>query len=210
MKSPEPPRFARLLLERLGPQNEPLCGDLLEEYRAGRSRWWYWRQALAAVTSGAAGELWRDKSLAFRAIAMAIGIQALIAMLLEPAWEHWLTGWVRALARAVQGADATTSSLMWAHMLAWLPACVCVGWLLARMHPEHRGPVVLSVVVFALLFGAPQLITLISRSLDHPRFLNQLQIHVAGTMTYVGGVLCGAVMSAPQRRAEIQSDLRRR
>jgi hypothetical protein len=32
------------LLTRISPSGEPLCGDILEEYRAGRSPLWLWRQ----------------------------------------------------------------------------------------------------------------------------------------------------------------------
>jgi hypothetical protein len=44
-----PPAFATWLLLRLGPPDESFAGDLAEEYAAGRSRSWYWRQALSAV-----------------------------------------------------------------------------------------------------------------------------------------------------------------
>jgi hypothetical protein len=30
-------------------QRESLLGDLLEMYRDGRGRWWYWRQVMAAL-----------------------------------------------------------------------------------------------------------------------------------------------------------------
>jgi len=45
----KPPACATSLLLRLGPPDESFIGDLVEEYRAGRSRTWYWRQALSAV-----------------------------------------------------------------------------------------------------------------------------------------------------------------
>ena len=41
-----PPLFARLLLDWLAPGHEALRGDLEEEFAAGRSRAWYWRQAV--------------------------------------------------------------------------------------------------------------------------------------------------------------------
>ena len=46
----EPPRLATWALEHLAPgkQNEALAGDLLEDFRAGRSNRWYWRQVFAA------------------------------------------------------------------------------------------------------------------------------------------------------------------
>jgi hypothetical protein len=47
----EPPRIAVWLLKRWASpyQRESLVGDLLEMYRAGRSRAWYWRQVITAL-----------------------------------------------------------------------------------------------------------------------------------------------------------------
>ena len=42
----QPPAFATWLLKRAARGNEALVGDLLEEYRQGRSAVWYWRQVL--------------------------------------------------------------------------------------------------------------------------------------------------------------------
>jgi hypothetical protein len=49
-----PPALANWLLDRLGygRQNAPLAGDLLEEFRSGRSAFWYWRQTLVVVAKG--------------------------------------------------------------------------------------------------------------------------------------------------------------
>lgn len=49
----QPPALAVWLLERLGltKQNEPLAGDLLEEFRSGRTAAWYWRQAFMAIAT---------------------------------------------------------------------------------------------------------------------------------------------------------------
>ena len=50
-----PPRFATWLLQHCGSgyRCESLAGDLIEEYHAGRSRVWYWRQVLLAIMAGA-------------------------------------------------------------------------------------------------------------------------------------------------------------
>jgi|SRR5579862_8328878 len=49
----KPPRLATWLLDRLlvSEQNPALIGDLLEEFQAGRTAGWYWRQALSAVVT---------------------------------------------------------------------------------------------------------------------------------------------------------------
>ena len=64
------------ILMRLGPREEPLVGDLVEEYTTGRSRLWFWRQALAAVAAGAIRGI-RDQPL--RAVgAVAVGWAVLV------------------------------------------------------------------------------------------------------------------------------------
>jgi hypothetical protein len=54
MSLQNPPRLATWLLNRCGfaHQNPPLAGDLLEEFRGGRSAAWYWRQTLVVISTG--------------------------------------------------------------------------------------------------------------------------------------------------------------
>ncbi len=63
MKPLNPPALATRLLESLvaGPSSEALLGDLIEQYRGGRSRTWYWRQVLQAIVIGAGREAWNRK-----------------------------------------------------------------------------------------------------------------------------------------------------
>jgi hypothetical protein len=48
------PALATWLLKLVssGTENDWVAGDLLEQYRAGRSQTWYWRQVLAIVFLG--------------------------------------------------------------------------------------------------------------------------------------------------------------
>jgi len=49
----QPPTLAVWLLTRLGltKRNEPLAGDLLEEFCNGRTAGWYWRQTFMAIST---------------------------------------------------------------------------------------------------------------------------------------------------------------
>lgn len=70
MKQTDPPRAAAWTLQHLaGECNDALAGDLLEEFRSGRSAAWYWRQAIAAVLIGWGKESLRHlSSFAFAAV----------------------------------------------------------------------------------------------------------------------------------------------
>jgi hypothetical protein len=45
----EPPKLATALPRRIVANQPALVGDLLEQFRLGRSRWWYWQQVLALL-----------------------------------------------------------------------------------------------------------------------------------------------------------------
>ena len=49
--TPQPPRLAVALLHRCVSANEPLVGDLLEEFQSGRSRVWFWKQVCLAIVT---------------------------------------------------------------------------------------------------------------------------------------------------------------
>jgi hypothetical protein len=49
MSAPTLPRLADTLIARLALDNEPLAGDLVEEFHRRQSRLWLWRQLIVAV-----------------------------------------------------------------------------------------------------------------------------------------------------------------
>jgi hypothetical protein len=81
MKSSQPPAVATwLLLHFASKRNrDALAGDLIEEYRTGRSESWYWRQVLIAIFDHSRGgrnmmsnSKWRGQ-LVLAAVAVLIG-----------------------------------------------------------------------------------------------------------------------------------------
>src|ERR1039458_8238022 len=79
MRRGEPPPVSTWLLEHLvpGPRNDALAGDLLEDFRCGRSKTWYWRQVLVAIVLGVSRETRIHLGLMFFAASWAM---------LAPAW----------------------------------------------------------------------------------------------------------------------------
>jgi hypothetical protein len=59
MRIAGPPRLASWLLENIavGEHCDALAGDLLEDFRYGRTSAWYWRQVIAAICIGRVGQL---------------------------------------------------------------------------------------------------------------------------------------------------------
>ena len=68
----QPPKLATFLMERLAGCEPVLLGDLQEEYRAGQSRWWYWRETLSVVAWSLVGAIRSHPVKFLRAIAALI------------------------------------------------------------------------------------------------------------------------------------------
>ena len=62
----KPPALATWLLTRAARGNDALIGDLLEEFRSGRSRPWYWSQTLRALAT----TRWQEAVLAIAIVGL--------------------------------------------------------------------------------------------------------------------------------------------
>jgi hypothetical protein len=144
----QPPRLGMLLLERLGPRNDALIGDLAEEYRRRRSAFWYWRQVITIVLIGAVDDLRQHWLLALR----AIGIGWLATWV---CWEstrpigRLFSGWV--LDQLIFEFGSHPFVMLWATDLSAWPRLIAVylvsGWVVARLHPRFAGMLLAFVLV---------------------------------------------------------------
>jgi hypothetical protein len=92
------PVLATALLQRLGPADVSFVGDLVEEYGAGRSRAWYWRQVLSAIVLGSVRHVHRHPLRAVGGV--ATGWATLLVFFLfgdavAGGLAGWLWGWDR-------------------------------------------------------------------------------------------------------------------
>lgn len=69
-----PPKLAAALLKRLGPGNDALAGDVLEQFKEGRSRLWLWRQVLGAVLRGIVADIPSHPVLTLRGVILGFGL----------------------------------------------------------------------------------------------------------------------------------------
>jgi hypothetical protein len=119
-----PPALADWLLGRLGytRQNAALAGDLLEEFRNGRSAGWYWRQTLAVIANGVPRQV---AALAPYLLALSVGY----AVQLSLSYALWSLG----LPRGVPGNGWARVGL-WAVMQAagWLASTAPMRWTLGK------------------------------------------------------------------------------
>ena len=135
MRRREPPLLATWMLEHLTPAggDEALDGDLLEEFRRGRSDEWYWWQVLSACSVSwlnslrARGSLlvfallWSILAPAWNVLCDRIADSAIVNKLWQFVGGFWifpaLAGWI-----------ALHSAFVWCGMLIFLSREPSVKW----------------------------------------------------------------------------------
>lgn len=90
----KPPVCATRVLVCLGLQDESFVGDLIEEYDAGRSRTWYWRQVLSAVLLGSIRHMGAHPTRALVAVMTGWATLLLFFFMLGDLTANGLAGWV--------------------------------------------------------------------------------------------------------------------
>lgn len=112
MTASRPPRIAARLLEAFGSSDQDaLVGDLYEEFARRQSRSWFWRQALAAIVTGAWSEIRREPRRALSGV---------------------IVGWLVLGALAPISITLFNDGPITLSKFVWNPLDASLLWLLAR------------------------------------------------------------------------------
>lgn len=139
MTAKQPPRMATYILEHLGPQNDAVPGDLVEEYRAGRSAFWYWWQVLSAILIGVAADLRAHQLLAARSVILT---WAVVIAWVESTWTLYLwvsDKWVYASVNSSVALFELWIPFGGGLCLIWCVGSALSGWISARLSGNHRS-----------------------------------------------------------------------
>jgi hypothetical protein len=201
MRFSQPPVVATWLLKRLARENEALTGDLIEEYRNGRSAAWYWRQVLIAIAVSNTNTIRAHKVLAVRAILLGWTARFLTSYLIaRPVFELY-----SALLRIL---GIVPYWLAWHYYGYPLLLLTCVyaafnGWIVARLHRPHQVAMVLAFLASVLLFALPESFRLATDAIGSPRFLPYFYSHSIETSLTAFSILLGGLWGAAPKGAAL-------
>jgi hypothetical protein len=142
VKRTDPPALATALLELIPPRTSAgLIGDLIEEYRNGRSRTWYWQQTIVALIMSAFRE------------GRAHKLQASTAIVLGYVCGASLCYFTTSAAGKFVGPYTVVGAYILFLPLAFISAATS-GWILSRTHSRPM------VLVFAVFCGIASVVAL--------------------------------------------------
>jgi hypothetical protein len=134
-----PPRLATWLLERFC-TDVALAGDLVEQYRDGRSVVWYWKQAIAAVSVYSVSQILEHKWLALRAIATGFVF-----------WYVLNNMFLKGVLKPLMDGTGFHAAYIFIGYAFWITN----GWIIARLHRPYSAAMVMAYVLWAIVASVP-------------------------------------------------------
>ena len=190
MRSDKPPRLAAALLRCLAPAEEALAGDLQEEFPAGRSRGWYWRQVIGAIAIEAWRNLRDQKLVALGAVAMALVIYYALAFsvseigndmnrVVTPHVPLWMLEY--GVYQVITGVALT------------LVAYWTIGALIMGLSRHHGTVALLALLTFIVLFEFPRWTLLALFSMPEDQIARFVIIDTTMMMAKIAGIVMGGM-----------------
>ena len=213
MTAQQPPRVATWLAQRLlsGPRSESLLGDLIEQYRQGRSWIWYWRQVLAAILVGTVDDLAAHKALALRTLTLGWTLYYLFSFPVTWAGgfaEDWLSQ------NVILCAPGSFWCQFWRNqfsveLMIYVAAAVS-GGIVARLHRKYWVAMLSLYAASVLLFECGMISWMVYQSgtpVPISRFaliVASLTVVVRPLSVFVGGMWAVRSDFSPARGVSIQ------
>jgi hypothetical protein len=201
MRSAQPPTTATWLLEHLssGPSNDSLKGDLMEEYRSGRSGAWYWRQVLMTIAVSFWKEISAHKLLAVRAVATGWAVWYLYGLFIGPWVYKLLIPFAQELPLAFK--FGPYSGFAW--WIIWLSVSAAIGWIVGRSHREHQTAMVLIFTASVLLWNLRRLPWIVSSlvvdAIGDSRYAPYIVSNLASVLLPPVCILIGGLWNTPPK-----------
>ena len=197
MRPIQPPAGAIWLLNKFGPANDALKGDLVEEYGHGRSIAWFWRQVLVAIVVEFGTEIRAHKLLTLRAIITGWAV----IYLLDRAIGSTLWKWYGRLLLA----QGLTPAFWLSHSYTYAVGLVgCIygatsGWIVGKCNREHRSAMLLTFLLSVQFWNLPEFFRLTENAATNQRFVPYLFAFVARLVLFSIGVLLGGLWGASRQ-----------
>jgi len=200
MKSSESPSVATWLLENFacGRENHSLIGDIVEEYRCGHSRAWFWKQSVGAIIVSFGTEIRANGFLAVRAVAIG-WVTLYLGRVLLGSWPDMLSSpFDRRVPEAID--PLGHNGFIW--WIFWIPVTALSGWIVGRFHRAHRAMVFIfsgSVLLWDLRM-LPWICTLSIDVFSNSRYLPYLISNLAGLTLPPASILLAGLCNGPLPR----------
>jgi hypothetical protein len=165
-------------------------GDVMEEYREGRSRAWYWRQVLTAIVMSAYREIHSHGLLALRAVATGWAIIFLYRFFFRASAEM-----------AFHRLEPGQGFLNWTFVhvywyVIYTPVLALGGWMVARLHRQHQMAMVLAFAASKVLTFVPHFVTFAAYSFSSPDYVPYVFSEVWAGITTTAMILVGGIWRA--------------
>lgn len=193
-----PPRVATWVLRHLGSGQavDAVAGDLCEEWKRGRSRAWYWRQVLVAVTVGFGTEISSHKLLAVR----AVGTGWFVAESLRFIWTRELAAPYWNFVRYFFFGTWWGFTAFFV-LLVLVPIHAFAGWAVSRYHQPYGASMVLLYVATWWAWNLPWIYRQVQNALGDPRYIGGLRMNLVVSLVTTGSILLGGLWRSSSMRA---------
>jgi hypothetical protein len=184
MTSRRPPQLAVVLLERFVPDNEPLTGDLLEDW-CERSDTWFWRQVLLAILTRSTLHIRTNPRMTAEAVLVATAMLALL-------------GFHAVVAASLMNQLLVPNPLKWDPGTGWLfsvtvscfATAVVIGRAVSRFHRDHRVAAILVCGASATIAAFVNLYLFVPNVPNQP-FFPEAVMQIAVAMVFIAGLFAG-------------------